>query len=40
MIEFGLFISGYISFEFKVEIRLSGELRLIQSHADVNHVRM
>ena len=37
---FGLFISIYISFEFILEIRFSGELQLIESCANVNHVRM
>ena len=40
MIEFlDTFVSIGISFEFQVEIGFSGEMRLNQSHANVNHMR-
>ena len=42
MTEFGLYISIYVSFEFKVEIRFSGEPMTQytrESRANVNHMR-
>ena len=40
---YGLFISIYISFEFQVKIGFSGEpitQYTYESHANMNHVRM
>ena len=39
MIEFWIIYFYFYSFEFRVEIRCSGEPRLIKSCPEVNHVR-